>query len=83
MLFKLVLLLMWKCEKSSSSRNGANVEGATHKQVVDLIKSSGDKLILTVISVTPKVIEVFTPSLPSLTYINLCRKPKSLSHRMI
>ncbi|KRZ20770.1 Sorting nexin-27 [Trichinella pseudospiralis] len=33
--------------------NGVNVEGATHKQVVDLIKSSGDELILTVISLSP------------------------------
>lgn len=32
-----------------------NVEGATHKQVVDLIKSGGDKLTLTVISVTQQV----------------------------
>lgn len=38
-------------------RNGINVEGATHKQVVDLIKSGGDKLTLTVISVTPRVIK--------------------------
>lgn len=36
-------------------RNGINVEGATHKQVVDLIKSGGDKLTLTIISVTPQV----------------------------
>lgn len=35
----------------SCCRNGENVEGATHKQVVDLIKSGGDDLILTVISV--------------------------------
>ncbi|GBP18739.1 Sorting nexin-27 [Eumeta japonica] len=35
--------------------NGVNVEGATHKQVVDLIKSGGDCLTLTVISVTPKM----------------------------
>lgn len=32
--------------------NGVNVEGATHKQVVDLIKHGGDKLTITVISVT-------------------------------
>lgn len=32
-----------------------NVEGATHKQVVDLIKSGGDVLTLTVISVTQQV----------------------------
>lgn len=31
--------------------NGKNVDGATHKQVVELIKSGGDKLTLTVISV--------------------------------
>lgn len=37
-------------------RNGVNVEGATHKQVVDLIKSGGDVLTLTVISVTQQVI---------------------------
>lgn len=37
-------------------RNNINVEGATHKQVVDLIKSGGDCLTLTVISVTQQVI---------------------------
>jgi hypothetical protein len=37
------------------SRNGVTVEGATHKQVVDLIKSGGDVLTLTVISVTQQV----------------------------
>nr|XP_027202465.1 sorting nexin-27-like [Dermatophagoides pteronyssinus] len=42
--------------------NGVNVEGATHKQVVDLIKSSGDKLLLTVISVTPREAEKLEPS---------------------
>ena len=31
------------------------VEGATHKQVVDLIKSGGDSLTLTVISVSRQV----------------------------
>jgi hypothetical protein len=36
-------------------RNGVTVEGATHKQVVDLIKSGGDVLTLTVISVTQQV----------------------------
>lgn len=39
------------------SRNGVNVEGSTHKQVVDLIKSGGDCLSLTVISVTAQVRE--------------------------
>jgi len=41
--------------------NGVNVEGATHKQVVDLIKSGGDKLTLTVISVTAKEAEKLEP----------------------
>lgn len=36
-------------------RNGENVEGATHKRVVDIIKSGGDVLTLTVISVTQQV----------------------------
>lgn len=34
-----------------SYRNGVDVEGATHKQVVELIKDGGDKLSLVVISV--------------------------------
>lgn len=38
-----------------------NVEGATHKQVVDLIKSGGDKLRLTVISVTAAEAERLEP----------------------
>ncbi|XP_041980759.1 sorting nexin-27 isoform X2 [Aricia agestis] len=41
--------------------NGVNVEGATHKQVVDLIKSGGDCLTLTVISVTQKEAERLEP----------------------
>ncbi|XP_045514022.1 sorting nexin-27 isoform X2 [Pieris brassicae] len=45
----------------SRPRNGVNVEGATHKQVVDLIKSGGDCLTLTVISVTPKEAERLEP----------------------
>ena len=36
-------------------RNGVNVEGATHKQVVEHIKSGGDSLTLTVISVSAQV----------------------------
>ncbi|XP_073959870.1 sorting nexin 27 isoform X2 [Choristoneura fumiferana] len=43
------------------SGNGVNVEGSTHKQVVDLIKSGGDCLTLTVISVTPKEAERLEP----------------------
>lgn len=39
-----------------------NVEGATHKQVVDLIKSGGDVLTLTVISVTQQEAERLEPA---------------------
>ncbi|KAJ1521892.1 hypothetical protein ONE63_002230 [Megalurothrips usitatus] len=42
--------------------NGENVEGATHKQVVDLIKSGGDVLTLTVISVTAQEAERLEPT---------------------
>ncbi|XP_074651236.1 sorting nexin-27-like isoform X2 [Tubulanus polymorphus] len=42
--------------------NGVNVEGATHKQVVDLIKSGGDALTLTVISVPRQIAEKLEPS---------------------
>ncbi|GAB6032423.1 Sorting nexin-27 [Chamberlinius hualienensis] len=48
--------------------NGVNVEGATHKQVVDLIKSGGDVLTLTVISVTPKDAARLEPSDESSGY---------------
>lgn len=41
--------------------NNVNVEGATHKQVVDLIKSGGDRLTLTVISVTQQEAEKLEP----------------------
>ncbi|RVE46818.1 hypothetical protein evm_008526 [Chilo suppressalis] len=41
--------------------NGVNVEGSTHRQVVDLIKSGGDCLTLTVISVTPREAERLEP----------------------
>ncbi|KAF4529317.1 hypothetical protein B566_EDAN011411 [Ephemera danica] len=46
----------------SPDSNGVNVEGATHKQVVDLIKSGGDVLTLTVISVTAQEAERLEPS---------------------
>jgi len=39
-----VLFECWLC---FLHRNGTNVEGSTHKQVVDLIRSGGDKLTLT------------------------------------
>lgn len=42
--------------------NGVCVEGATHKQVVDLIKSGGDVLTLEVISVTQQEAERLEPS---------------------
>lgn len=56
-MFKDGLFLECLCliEFSLYYRNGVNVEGATHKQVVDLIKSGGDVLTLTVISVTQQV----------------------------
>ncbi|KAK4036695.1 sorting nexin-27 [Daphnia magna] len=41
--------------------NGSSVEGSTHKQVVDLIKSGGDVLLLTVISVSTKEAERLEP----------------------
>ncbi|KAH8245334.1 hypothetical protein KR032_009093 [Drosophila birchii] len=41
--------------------NGVSVEGATHKQVVDLIKSGGDCLTLTVISVTQQEADRLEP----------------------
>ncbi|OXA61276.1 Sorting nexin-27 [Folsomia candida] len=41
--------------------NGVNVEGSTHRQVVDLIKSGGDCLTLTVISVSPQEAERLEP----------------------
>ena len=42
--------------------NGMNVEGATPKQVVDFIRSGGDALTLTVISVPEQVAEKLEPS---------------------
>ena len=45
-----------------TSRNGVNVEGATHKQVVDQIKSCGDSLTLTVVSVTLEEAERLEPT---------------------
>lgn len=44
------------------------MEGATHKQVVELIKSGGDVLTLTVISVTPQEAERLEPSDDAPTY---------------
>lgn len=51
-----ILMIMVTCNMDFlCNRNNVNVEGATHKQVVDLIKSGGDCLTLTVISVTQQV----------------------------
>uniref|UniRef100_A0A6G1S901 Sorting nexin-27 n=1 Tax=Aceria tosichella TaxID=561515 RepID=A0A6G1S901_9ACAR len=49
--------------------NGVNVEGATHKTVVDLIKSGNDELTLTVISVSPHEAAKLEPS-EEATYYN-------------
>lgn len=67
-------------------RNNVNVEGATHKQVVDLIKSGGDVLTLTVISVTPQEAEKLEPfeDLRYERYISsafLCTIPPSQINR--
>lgn len=50
----------------SSRRNGVNVEGATHKQVVDLIRAGEKELILTVLSVPPHEADNLDPSDDSL-----------------
>lgn len=49
--------------------NGVNVEGATHKTVVELIKSGNDELTLTVISVSPHEAAKLEPS-EEATYYN-------------
>ncbi|XP_059726907.1 sorting nexin-27 isoform X6 [Haemorhous mexicanus] len=41
--------------------NGVNVEGATHKQVVDLIRAGEKELVLTVLSVPPHEAESLEP----------------------
>lgn len=50
----------------SFHRNGVNVEGATHKQVVDLIRAGEKELILTVLSVPPHEADNLDPSDDSL-----------------
>ncbi|XP_054661983.1 sorting nexin-27 isoform X3 [Grus americana] len=47
-------------------RNGVNVEGATHKQVVDLIRAGEKELILTVLSVPPHEADNLDPGDDSL-----------------
>ncbi|XP_050312362.1 sorting nexin-27 [Anthonomus grandis grandis] len=54
--------------------NGVNVEGANHKQVVDLIKSGGDVLRLTVISVTQQEAERLEPLDDSQIYYDYSEK---------
>lgn len=67
-----VLLLTVKCvyvsrisNLSFSShalfRNGVNVEGATHKQVVDLIRAGERELVLAVLSVPPQEADCLDP----------------------
>ncbi|XP_064031969.1 sorting nexin-27 isoform X2 [Pogoniulus pusillus] len=46
--------------------NGVNVEGATHKQVVDLIRAGEKELILTVLSVPPHEADSLDPGEDSL-----------------
>lgn len=48
--------------------NSINVEGATHKQVVEHIKSGGDSLTLTVISVSAQEAERLEPSEEGSTF---------------
>lgn len=49
--------------------NGVNVEGATHKAVVDLIKSGNEELTLTVISVSPHEAAKLEPGEEMSNYI--------------
>lgn len=44
---RIMLVLLFSLKLLCLYRNGVNVEGATHKQVVDLIRSGGDTLVLT------------------------------------
>lgn len=50
--------------------NGVNVEGATHKAVVDLIKSGNDELTLTVISVSSHEAAKLEPGDETSNYIS-------------
>lgn len=45
----------------SPDRNGVNVEGATHKQVVDLIRAGERELVLAVLSVSPQEADCLDP----------------------
>lgn len=70
------------------NRNGVNVEGSTHKQVVDLIKSGGDCLTLTVISVTQQVckytfINYSSEQNAKTNHFYTFRKPRDLNHLKI
>lgn len=44
-----------------SCSNGVNVEGATHKQVVDLIRAGERELVLAVLSVPPQEADCLDP----------------------
>ncbi|XP_062454044.1 sorting nexin-27 isoform X2 [Rhea pennata] len=59
----------WLCPSlalQAARGNGVNVEGATHKQVVDLIRAGEKELILTVLSVPPHEADNLDPSDDSL-----------------
>lgn len=45
----------------SPGSNGVNVEGATHKQVVDLIRAGERELVLAVLSVSPQEADCLDP----------------------
>ncbi|KAL5277736.1 SNX27 family protein [Megaselia abdita] len=60
--------LQYECALGLRRRNNVAVEGATHKQVVDLIKSGGDCLSLTVISVTQQEAERLEPQEDNSAY---------------
>lgn len=49
------------CPSHTLFRNGVNVEGATHKQVVDLIRAGERELVLAVLSVPPQEADCLDP----------------------
>ena len=55
--------------------NNVSVEGSTHKQVVDLIKSGGDSLTLTVISLPASEVDRLEPPEPGpVQYVDYSEK---------
>lgn len=60
----MVLSLLWMNAIKTCfhfGRNGVNVEGATHKQVVDLIRAGERELVLAVLSVPPQEADCLDP----------------------